>query len=217
MTLQTAPAAIPSAAERILRGFALALGGSLLLAVSAKVQVPFYPVPMTMQTLVVLLIGAALGARLAAASVALYLIEGLAGLPVFAGAVAGPLYMAGPTGGFLVGFLAAAALIGFVADRRWDRSWIRLLGSLSLGHAVVFVFGFVVARPVRRRGEGVRRGRRAFRARDDPQDVARRHPGRRRQARCRADGSRLGFSGKSSWRRTRIAKGRLPGRPSPSS
>ena len=143
MTLQTAPAAIPSAAERILRGFALALGGSLLLAVSAKVQVPFYPVPMTMQTLVVLLIGAALGARLAAASVALYLIEGLAGLPVFAGAVAGPLYMAGPTGGFLVGFLAAAALIGFVADRRWDRSWIRLLGSLSLGHAVVFVFGFL--------------------------------------------------------------------------
>ena len=125
-----------------MRGFALALGGSLLLAVSAEVQFP-YPVPMTVQTLVVLLIGAALGARLAAASVALYLIEGLAGLPVFAGAVAGPLYMAGPTGGFLVGFLAAAALIGFVADRRWDRSWIRLLGSLSLGHAVVFVFGFL--------------------------------------------------------------------------
>ena len=142
MTLQTAPAAMPSAAERILRGFALALGGSLLLAVSAKVQVPFYPVPLTLQTLVVLLIGAALGARLAAASVALYLIEGLAGLPVFAGAVAGPLYMAGPTGGFLVGFLPAAALIGFAADRRWDRSWIRLLASLSLGHAVVFVFGF---------------------------------------------------------------------------
>ncbi|HEY1864878.1 MAG TPA: biotin transporter BioY [Roseiarcus sp.] len=143
MTLHTAPAAIPSSAERIARGFALALGGSFLLAVSAKVQVPFYPVPLTLQTLVVLLIGATLGARLATASVALYLIEGLAGLPVFAGAVAGPLYMAGPTGGFLVGFLAAAALIGFAADRRWDRSWIRLLCSLSLGHAVVFAFGFV--------------------------------------------------------------------------
>src|SRR6202789_1304863 len=100
MTLQTARAAIPSSAERIVRGFALALGGSLLLAVSAKVQVPFFPVPLTLQTLVVLLPGAALGARLAAASVALYLIEGLAGLPVFASAVAGPVYMAGPTGGF---------------------------------------------------------------------------------------------------------------------
>jgi biotin transport system substrate-specific component len=143
MTLHTAPAAIPSSAERIVRGFAVALGGSLLLAVSAKVQVPFYPVPMTLQTLVVLLLGAALGARLAAALVALYLIEGLAGLPVFAGAIAGPVYMAGPTGGFLVGFLVAAALIGFAADRRWDRSWIRLLASLSLGHAVVFAFGFL--------------------------------------------------------------------------
>jgi biotin transport system substrate-specific component len=143
MTLHTAPAAIRSSAERIGQGFALALGGSLLLAVSAKVQVPFYPVPLTLQTLVVLLLGAALGARLAAASVALYLIEGLAGLPVFAGAVAGPVYMAGPTGGFLVGFLVAAALIGFVADRRWDRSWIRLLASLSLGHAIVFAFGFL--------------------------------------------------------------------------
>jgi biotin transport system substrate-specific component len=143
MTLHTARAAIPSSAERIARGFAIVLGGSFLLAVSAKVQVPFYPVPMTLQTLVVLLLGAGLGAGLAAASVALYLIEGLAGLPVFAGAVAGPVYMAGPTGGFLVGFLVAAALIGFAADRRWDRTWIRLLGSLSLGHAVVFAFGFL--------------------------------------------------------------------------
>jgi biotin transport system substrate-specific component len=143
MTLQTAPAAIPSLAERIARGLALALGGSLLLALSAKVQVPFYPVPLTLQTLVVLLLGATLGARLAAASVALYLIEGLAGLPVFAGAVAGPVYMAGPTAGFLVGFLVAAALVGFAADRRWDRTWIRLLVSLSLGHAVIFAFGFL--------------------------------------------------------------------------
>jgi biotin transport system substrate-specific component len=142
MTLHTARAAAPSLAERIARGLALALAGSLLLAISAKVEVPFYPVPLTLQTLVVLVIGAALGARLAAASVALYLIEGLAGLPVFAGAVAGPLYMAGPTGGYLVGFLAAAALIGFAADRKWDRTWIRLLVSLSIGHAVVFVFGF---------------------------------------------------------------------------
>ncbi len=124
------------------RGAALALGGSLLLVVSAKAQVPFYPVPMTLQTLVVLLLGAALGARLAAAAVALYLIEGLAGLPVFAGALAGPVYMAGPTGGYLVGFLAAAALVGFAGDRRWDRTWLRLLGVMTLGHAIVFALGF---------------------------------------------------------------------------
>jgi biotin transport system substrate-specific component len=143
MTLHMAPVATRSSVERIALGLALALGGSLLLAVSAKVQVPFYPVPLTLQTLVVLLLGASLGARLAAASVALYLIEGLAGLPVFAGAIAGPVYMAGPTGGYLAGFLAAAALVGYAANRRWDRSWIRLLASLSLGHAVVFAFGFL--------------------------------------------------------------------------
>jgi biotin transport system substrate-specific component len=143
MTLHTPPAAIRSPAERIAQGLAFALGGSLLLVVSAKVQVPFYPVPLTLQTLVVLLLGAMLGARLAAASVALYLMEGLAGLPVFAGALAGPVYMAGPTGGFLVGFLAAAALTGFAADQRWDRTWVRLLASLSFGHVVVFAFGFL--------------------------------------------------------------------------
>ncbi len=142
MTLHSAPAPILSSAQRIAQSLAIALGGSLVLAISAKVEIPFYPVPLTLQTLVVLLLGPALGARLAAASVALYLIEGLAGLPVFAGALAGPAYMAGPTGGYLIGFLAAAALIGFAADRRWDRSWIRLLVSLTLGHAVVFAFGF---------------------------------------------------------------------------
>ena len=79
MTLHTPPVAIRSAAERIAHGLAFALGGSLLLAVSAKVQVPFYPVPLTLQTLVVLLLGATLGARLAAASVALYLDRGSGG------------------------------------------------------------------------------------------------------------------------------------------
>ena len=90
----------------LLRGAALAFLGALVLAASAKIEVPFYPVPMTLQTLAVLTLGALFGARLAAATVALYLAEGLVGLPVFAGAVAGPAYLAGPTGGYLVGFLA---------------------------------------------------------------------------------------------------------------
>ncbi len=105
---------------------ALAIAGTLALALSAKVQIPFYPVPMTLQTLAVLAIGAAFGLRLAAATVALYLIEGLLGLPVFAGAVAGPAYMFGPTGGYLLGFLASAAFVGFAADRGcYARGWRR--------------------------------------------------------------------------------------------
>ena len=127
---------------RLARNAALALGGALALAFSAKVQIPFYPVPMTLQTLVVLALGAAYGARLGTATVALYLAQGFLGLPVFAGAFAGPIYMAGPTGGYLVGFLAAAALIGVLAERGWDRSWLLLLAAMTLGHAVIFAFGF---------------------------------------------------------------------------
>ncbi len=124
------------------RDMALAFGGAFALALSAKVQVPFYPVPMTLQTLVVLALGAAYGARLGAATVALYLVEGFLGLPVFAAALAGPAYMAGPTGGYLAGFLAAAALVGVLAERGWDRSWPLLLAAMALGHTVIFALGF---------------------------------------------------------------------------
>ena len=130
------------AASRIARFAALAIGGALALAVSAKTQVPFYPVPMTLQTLVVLAIGAAFGARLAAATVALYLAEGLLGLQVFAGASAGPAYMAGPTGGYLLGFLVAATLVGWLAERGWDRSLGWLLAAVALGDLVILVCGF---------------------------------------------------------------------------
>lgn len=119
----------------------LAVAGSVLLAVSAKVQVPFWPVPMTMQSLVVLMIGVAYGSRLGAATVALYLAEGAAGLSVFAGAGAGPVYMAGPTGGYLLGFVLAAALTGWLAERGWDRSIGRTAVTLSLGHVLLFVPG----------------------------------------------------------------------------
>lgn len=123
------------------RSVILAVAGSALLAVSAKVQVPFWPVPMTMQSLVVLMIGVAYGSRLGAATVALYLAEGAAGLPVFAGVVAGPAYMAGPTGGYLLGFVLAAALTGWLAERGWDRSIGRTMVTLSLGHVLLFVPG----------------------------------------------------------------------------
>ena len=127
---------------RLARDAGLAIIGALALALSAKIQVPFTPVPMTLQTLVVLALGAAFGARVAAATVALYLVEGLLGLPVFAGAIAGPAYMMGPTGGFLAGFLVAATLIGLLAERGWDRSWVWLTGAMTLGHVAIFALGF---------------------------------------------------------------------------
>jgi len=117
------------------------LAGSALLAISAKVQVPFWPVPMTLQTLAILAIGMAFGSRLGAATVLLYLAEGFVGLPVFAGAAAGPAYFAGPTAGYLIGFVASAWLIGWLAERGWDRSLLRCLIAMAVGHAVVFVFG----------------------------------------------------------------------------
>lgn len=120
---------------------AAAVLGSALLAVSAKVQVPFWPVPMTMQSMVVILLGMAYGSRLATATVLLYLLEGLAGLPVFAGAGAGPAYMAGPTGGYLLGFVLAAGFTGWLAERGWDRSPVKAVAALALGHALLFVPG----------------------------------------------------------------------------
>ena len=133
----------PAAQARgaVLRALVLIATGAALLTLSAKIQVPFTPVPMTMQTLVVLIIGATYGWRLAGATVLLYLGEGAAGLPVFAGSVAGPAYLAGPTGGFLAGFLAAALAVGFLAERGWGRSLARIVALMILGHAVIFALG----------------------------------------------------------------------------
>jgi biotin transport system substrate-specific component len=127
-----------------LRAIVLMAAGSALLTLSAKVQVPLPYVPMTMQTLVVLIIGASYGWRLGGATVALYLAEGAMGMPVFANTppmVAGFAYFASPTGGFLFGFLAAALVMGFMAERGWDRSLPRVIVMMTIGHALIFVFG----------------------------------------------------------------------------
>ena len=140
------PAGDMTATARAMRFAALAIAGALALTLSAKAQVPFYPVPLTLQALVVLVLGACFGLRLSVASVGLYLLEGAAGLPVFAGTPEkgiGLLYMMGPTGGFLVGFLAAVAFIGYCADKGWDRSLFRQFAILSGGHVLLFAFGFV--------------------------------------------------------------------------
>jgi len=119
----------------------LALGGSLAVAASAQIQLPIQPVPMTLQSLVVLLVGIAYGPRLGAATLLLYLGEGICGLPVFAGFRAGPAALAGPTGGFLLGFVPAAALAGWLAAQGWAGGLWRS-GTLFLaGHAVIFAAG----------------------------------------------------------------------------
>lgn len=132
-------------ARRLMRDTAVALAGSLLLTLSAKTQIPFYPVPMTMQTFVVMVLGMALGPRLGAVTVMLYLGQGVLGLPVFAGTPEkglGLAYMAGPTGGYLLGFVVGAWLCGALAERGWDRTWLKTIAAAGLGHATVFLFGF---------------------------------------------------------------------------
>lgn len=123
-----------------LRLVLLAIAGSALMAVSAKIQVPMYPVPMTMQTFAVLVIAMAYGARLGGATLLLYLAEGAAGLPVFAGG-AGPAYMLGTTGGYLAGFFFAAVLVGWLAERGWDRKPALTFLANMAGTAIIFVLG----------------------------------------------------------------------------
>ena len=131
--LLTRPARLPAK-------IALVLAGTALLALAAKVQVPFWPVPMTLQTLAVLMIGATLGARMAGATLLAYLAEGAVGLPVFASG-AGLAYMAGPTGGYLLGFLLAAVFVGLAADRGWLRGGVPVAAVMFAAMALIYLPG----------------------------------------------------------------------------
>ncbi|MEO3430314.1 biotin transporter BioY [Pelagibius sp. CAU 1746] len=128
----------------VLRASLLAVVGSLFLWACAKIQVPFYPVPLTMGTFGVLAIGMAFGWRLGAATVILYLAEGAMGLPVFAGTPEkgiGLAYMAGPTGGYLLGYVMAAAACGWLAERGWDRSVVTAALAMLVGNVVLYLPG----------------------------------------------------------------------------
>ena len=119
------------------------MGGSLLVALSAQVAfpLPFSPVPVTAQTLAVLLVGALLGSVRGGISMLLYLAQGMAGLPVFAAGGAGVAYFLGPTGGYLLGFVAGAALTGLLAERGWDRRIGTTLLAMLLGTAAIYAAG----------------------------------------------------------------------------
>ena len=134
------PASRP--AQRLLDG-ALIVGFSVLVALSAQVAIPlpFTPVPLTLQTMVVLATGALLGSKRATASILLYLAEGAAGLPVFSLGRGGIAHIAGPTGGYLVGFVVAAFLVGFLCERGWDRKWLSAVAALFVGDVALFACG----------------------------------------------------------------------------
>ncbi|MBA90896.1 MAG: biotin transporter BioY [Phyllobacteriaceae bacterium] len=136
-----AAAALPGAgASRLAAQAGLVVAGSLLIAAAAHVKVPFWPVPMTLQTLAIFAIAAAYGRNLAVATLLAYLAQGAVGMPVFTGG-AGLAYMAGPTGGYLAGFLVAAAMIGAAADRGWTARPVALFGAMLAGEVVILALG----------------------------------------------------------------------------
>jgi biotin transport system substrate-specific component len=132
--------------SRLLRAIVLVVVGSALLTLSAKVQVPFWPVPMTLQTLAVLALGALFGRGVAVAAVLAYLAQGAMGLPVFANtppAVAGPLYLLGPTGGFLLGFVVAAFVVGSATDRGWASRPLAFAAAVLAADVMLLTLGLV--------------------------------------------------------------------------
>jgi len=132
-------------AARLAMQFGLALGGTLLLTLSAKTKVVLGPVDMNLQTLAVLLIASAFGLRLGLATLLLYLAEGVMGLPVFQSTPEkgiGIAYMLGSTGGYLAGFVVMAAIAGWAADRGFDRSPIKLFGAFLVAEVIMMAMGF---------------------------------------------------------------------------
>ena len=122
--------------------FAVVLG-SIILTISAKIKIPFYPVPMTMQTFVVLLLGLSFGYKIGLSAVGLYLLEGIVGLPVFSGSPErgiGLVYFTGPTMGYLIGFLSACYLASFV---KLNDNFFVIFSKLTLAVTTIYIFGVI--------------------------------------------------------------------------
>jgi biotin transport system substrate-specific component len=136
---------VPSIKDSLTQKLVLILIGTLLITLSAKIQVPFYPVPMTMQTFVILMIGMTFGWKMGGLTVLFYLIEGALGLPVFAGTPVkglGIAYMSGPTGGYLVGFVVATCTVGYLGERGLDRTFLTTFVSISVGTLLILLCGY---------------------------------------------------------------------------
>jgi biotin transporter BioY len=131
--------------DKVWAGFyniALIVGGSLLIGLSAQIAIG-WPVPITGQTFAVLIIGALYGASRGSLTVLLYLAEGLAGLPVFSYGRAGLPILYGETGGYLVGFIAAAFVTGLLAQAGWDRRFVTTIWAMIIGNLLIYLFGLL--------------------------------------------------------------------------
>ena len=129
--------------SKLIKNLFIALIGTVLLAISAKIKIPFYPVPMTMQTLVVLIIGVGFGWKLGVATIALYLFEGIIGLPVFSGTPEkgiGLVYFTGPTMGYLIGFLVATF---FAGKFNFDNNLIKNFFKLIFATSFIYILGML--------------------------------------------------------------------------
>ena len=128
----------PRVADVVAIGAGVALLGA---AAQVRLPLPFTPVPLTGQTFAVLLVGAGLGLRRGTAATALYLLLGLLGAPIFVAGGSGMGHLLGATGGYLVGFVAAAAVLGWLAERRAERRFLSATGAMAIATAVIYVFG----------------------------------------------------------------------------
>ena len=128
---------------KVIKSLLAILFGSIALTISAKIKIPFYPVPMTMQTFVVLFLGISLGHKIGLATIGLYLLEGIVGLPVFSNSPEkglGLLYFTGPTMGYLIGFLIACYLASMI---KFEDSYFVILGKLVLATSTIYILGLL--------------------------------------------------------------------------
>ena len=129
--------------SKIIKSLFIVLVGSIILAISSKIKIPFYPVPMTMQTLVILIIGIGFGWKLGMATISLYLFEGIIGLPVFSGTPekgVGLIYFTGPTMGYLIGFLVA---VFFAGKFNYDNNLIKNFIKLTFATSSIYILGII--------------------------------------------------------------------------
>jgi biotin transport system substrate-specific component len=140
LTLSTRPTIIDRVVPKNLAAdITMVVAGTALTALAAQVTIPLSPVPLTGQTFAVLLVGTVLGFSRGALSMALYVLLGAAGLPIFQDGASG--FAFGPTLGYLIGFVGAAALTGFMAERGWDKKWYQVALAFIAGSAVIYGFG----------------------------------------------------------------------------
>lgn len=133
------PTLVPN--QTLVRQIAIVLGGAAITALAAQASLPWYPVPLTLQTLAVTLCGITMGARLAVMSQIAYIGAGMAGLPVFANGGFGAHHLLGPTGGYLAAFVLAAGLLGWLADKGWDRKLSTAAIALAVGNLLILAMG----------------------------------------------------------------------------